>query len=354
MRKNYIYMLLTAIAYMFILSSCSNDSDTEYQQPEEDDQEVAQIVEKQKTQGILQSLCDIEEHEDGSVEYQPRIGKALYEITPTVYYAPAESLEEAENTYYHLLGPLNESEEQQTKDKDITQGDIHLTFEEGTASHIASIKVDCPRLKDILTEIVFIPSDKWPENDLASPFLFLSIWKQTSTGRIYVCVRKAQGCKGIMLTFDGGWGYDDFKKYDYWQGPFTLYTKTAQPDAFEALTGAMKYYPSKFATMFSNLEQHKKSETYYIMNILYRQLNKDRSATFDNSYTYDHHLWYLHNCYDVRMYKTTIYHDYTYSTWSTFYTHEKTPRTASPSHAFYFEPSFNTKKGWECLYRGVS
>ncbi len=353
MRKNYFYIVLAAIAFIFTLSCCSKDSDIEnQQQQEEDDFEVAQIKEEQKTMGILQGLCDIVEHEDGSIEYQPRIGKALYEITPTVYYAPVDSLEEAENTYYQLLSALNESEEQQTKDKDITQGDIHLTFNTGTSSEIASIKIDCPRLKNVLTEIIFIPRNKWPENDFASPFLFLSIWRQTSTKHIYVCVRKAEGCKGIMLTFDGGWENDYFKKYDHWQGEFYLWLKTAQPDAFEALTGAMKFATSKFETMFSKLGQYN-GKTYKMMNTLYRELNKNYSVTFDNSYTYGHHVWWAYNCYDVTMRKTTVYHDHTYNTWSIFYTHKQKPQKSTASHAFYFTQDFNNKQGWECLYRGL-
>lgn len=351
MRKNHIYILLTAIVFTFTLASCSKDS--EYQQQEEDEMEVAQIEEDQKTMGILQSLCDIKENEDGNIEYQPRIGKVLYEITPTVYYMPAESLEEAENTYYHLLAPLNDSEEQQTKGKDITQGDIHLTFEEGTSSAIASIKVDCPRLKNVLTEIVFIPSNKWPENDYASPFLFLSVWKQTSTGHIYVCVRKALGSKGIMLTFDeAAYGKDYFKKYTHWQGEFYLYTKTAQPDAFEALTGAMNYNPTKFASMIASLQEYSSSETYKTINKLYEK----NSATFDYSYTYGHHLWRAYNCYDVTIKRITVKYDtkYSISTWSKYYTHKKTPVRTSPSHAFYFDPTFNTKQDWKCLYRGIS
>ena len=208
MRKNIIFTLYVVCTLMLVLSSCGKDSDTEDQKQEVEDVEAAKTRENMKTEGIMQSLCEIIEHEDGSIEYQPRIGAAIYDVSPTIYYTTAESLEEAEGRYYNIIGALNSSLDQQIRDKEITQGDIHLKFEKGSSSEIARIKIDCPRLKDILTEIVFIPSNKWPENDLASPFLFMSIWKQISTNHIYVCVRKSQGSKGIMLTFDGGWSDD--------------------------------------------------------------------------------------------------------------------------------------------------
>lgn len=310
MRKNIIFTLYVVCTFMLVLSSCSKDSDTEDHKQEVEDVEAAQKREDMKTEGIMQSLCEIIEHKDGSIEYQPRIGAAIYDVSPTIYYTTAESLEEAEGRYYNLIGALNSSSDQQIRDKEITQGDIHLKFENGSSSEIARIKIDCPRLKDILTEIVFIQSNKWPENDLASPFLFMSIWKQISTNHIYVCLRKSQGSKGIMLTFDGGWSDDWFRYYNYWQGSFYLWENTAQPEDFNALAGAMKYSPSKFKKMFSKLEQYD-CTTMKIIKTLYKELSPSRSVTFDNSYRYDHHLWWFHYCYDVTIYKTTFYYDLT-------------------------------------------
>ena len=353
MRKNIIFTLYVVCTFMLVLSSCSKDSDTEDHKQEVEDVEAAKKREDMKTEGIMQSLCEIIEHKDGSIEYQPRIGAAIYDVSPTIYYTTAESLEEAEGRYYNIIGALNSSLDQQIRDKEITQGDIHLKFEKGSSSEIARIKIDCPRLKDILTEIVFIPSNKWPENDLASPFLVMSIWKQISTNRIYVCVRKSQGSKGIMLTFDGGWSDDWFRYYNYWQGSFYLWENTAQPEDFNALAGAMKYSPSKFSNMFSKLEQYD-CTTMKIIKTLYKELSPSRSVTFDNSYRYDHHLWWFHYCYDVTIYKTTFYYDYTCSSWSVYYTHRETPRRSTASHSFYFTPEFKSNKDWECLYRGAS
>lgn len=105
--------------------------------------------------------------------------------------------------------------------------------------------------------------------------------------------------------------------------------------------------------MFSNLEQYD-CTTMKIIRTLYKELSPSRSVTFDNSYRYDHHLWWFHYCYDVTMYKTTIFYDYTCSSWSVYYTHRETPRRSTASHSFYFTPEFNNDKDWECLYRGAS
>lgn len=66
--------------------------------------------------------------------------------------------------------------------------------------------------------------------------------------------------------------------------------------------------------------------------------------TFDNSYRYDHHLWWAHYCYDVTIYKTTFFYDYTCSSWSVYYTHRETPRRSTASHSFYFTPEFKVIK----------
>lgn len=350
MRKNIIFTLYVVCTFMLVLSSCSKDSDTEDHKQEVEDVEAAKKREDMKTEGIMQSLCEIIEHKDGSIEYQPRIGAAIYDVSPTIYYTTAESLEEAEGRYYNLIGALNSSLDQQIRDKEITQGDIHLKFEKGSSSEIARIKIDCPRLKDILTEIVFIQSNKWPENDLASPFLFMSIWKQISTNRIYVCVRKSQGSKGIMLTFDGGWREDWFTKYNFWQKSFYLWKETAHPDDFYALAGAMKYSKSKFDSMFKILKQYE-CKTKEIIKILL--LRND--LAFDTSYSYDHHLWRAHYCYDITLYSTLILgYDYTCASLSVYCTHKQAPRRNTASHSFYFTPEFKNDKDWECLYRGAS
>ena len=118
MRKNIIFTFYVACTFMLVLSSCGKDSDTEDHKQEVEDVEAAQKREDMKTEGIMQSLCEIIEHEDGSIEYQPRIGAAIYEVSPTIYYTTAESLEEAEGRYYNLIGASNSSPDQPIRDKE--------------------------------------------------------------------------------------------------------------------------------------------------------------------------------------------------------------------------------------------
>ena len=374
-KKIFLVLFLMGL-FSFSFISCGDDSDTPKEADLEEEKYVHEWEESMKTEGIVQELCLVTTQDDGTVKYQPTVGKALYDITPTVYYQPVSSMEEAEQVYYRIISPLNTDSvgDKKVELKEITQGDVHLKFEEGSsAKEVAKIIVDCPRLRDILTEVVFMPQDLWPENDMSSPFNYLSVWKQKSTSNIYLCIRKSQGSHGILLTLDGGYVKDWYRQYDHWQGQFFVWQNTAKAEDLEALANCLKWSKKVLAEAREHYPQNK-----YYNAIDYLLMGK--SITFDTKVSYHYWLWWAYHCYGVKMFKTRVSGDGTTYSYTKFYEHEDKPIKGIPTHAIYFTPdeywerdvkeshrdkykeeeihhSVNWKeemaKNWERLYTGI-
>ena len=338
-------MIVMIILLSLLMGSCNDDNSPN----EMDDDNSAVIYEKLKTQSLIANLCKIETLEGGGMRYSSRWGKQLYQIMPSTYYIGVDSLAEAENTYFSIISVLQDDIDKPIKDYDIQQGDCQLSFKIGNQSdEIARIDIECPVLKDCLTSIVFIPLELWPENDAASPFKYLSLWRNKD-GHYYLCVREAKGDKGIMITFDGGYGEDSFKKYKYWQGEFSLYTNTASATAFECLCRALKYNRDQYNKMLQKLAlQNEQKGKGAVFSTLY---NTEEWLTFDRYYTYDYGLWWAHYCYYVRVERTKFNKDANWIHFNDYYEHKKTPTKQRPSHSFEFEPTYN-KSGWEPIYVG--
>ena len=215
-------ILMMAMGLM--LAACSKDDDDNKSEQPEEDLNSAIMKENLEANMMLAGLCDIDSIPGGgTVTYTPRVGKALYSATPTVYYAIANSAEEARNIYEGIVACIRtDSLDTTPYPSDVKRSDVHLTFGAGSAvGETGRIAVDCPRLKDVLTSIVFLTDATWPENDTATPFNFLSLWHQKSTDRYYLCVREAKGSPGMMITWESGW-WEDWFDSD-WQGKFSLY-----------------------------------------------------------------------------------------------------------------------------------
>lgn len=344
MKKSIILVIVGALA--LTLSSCSNDNETATSEQEQEALD-ASIRESLKTRGIMNALCQIDTLDNGKLSYTPRIGKALESATPTVYYTIGYDLEDARQTFNGIIVALNEDKEKELDVDEVRQGNIHLKFSESnTPGELARITVDCPDLKDVLTEIVFITEERWPANDGASSFNLLSIWRYQN--RIYVCVRDAHAQEGIMLTFDGGWSEDWFKKYSYWQGEFYLWEHTASSEAIKCVSHLLRYSNPNYKKMLDTMQERVSNpsqnwEGFYLGYIY----------LFDHEYTYDHGLWNFFNCYYVDIKRSSIneHGKYNYSEWTSHSEHDNTPRRTSPSHEIRFNPGFNMS-GWECIYKG--
>lgn len=341
-------VLMTSLSH----TACSSDNE-DNDQEEDDSKELALIRERQDAEMILSSLCKIDSVPECTVTYSPRIGEIIYLITPTISYTIANNVSQARHVYNGIVSFMcTDSLGTAQIPTEVKRGDVHLTFSTSSAEgEIARITVDCPRLKNVLTEIVFVPETAWPDNaDVSSPFNFASLWRQKTTGLYYICTKDAKGGNGQMLTFDGGWADDWFRKYDHWQGEFYLWDCTSTQEALTGLSDCMMYSSSKFKELKDALKNRdKNSGTYKMLEILY---DERRCVTFDRNYTYDHHVWWAFNCYDVTLYKTTFYSDYSVQHWSAFYTHDNTPQKSTPSHSFSFDRSYKRYDWeWEAIYR---
>lgn len=383
--------LLGLLAFGF--TSCSDDdSDTSALETEKDKKELLEAREQAKTEGIVQKLCHVTMLEDSTFLYEPAMGKALYEITPTVYYEPVSSLEEAEQAFRRIISPLNTDslENESAGLKEVVQGDVHLKFEQGSSSkELAKIVVDCPRLHDVLTEIVFMPKDQWPENDNESPFTFLSVWRQNSTKNVYICVRASQGGPGLLLTFDGGWREDWYKNNTYFQGQFHTWIETCRDEDIEALGYCLRdNYDMLSQACERMLERGGNTTTYNILNGLLQAKGQykvkghdfysfDTKATYKNKYWWAKFRWY----YIVNTSRAGIdLSNYHVDCWTNTVEERTRPWLGIPSHAIYFnsgsyweyrvtdtEEKYAEKKketkvsswederdnNWECLFSGI-
>ena len=347
MKPTFMYLLmLTALT----LAACSSDDDDKNNGTGEDDAtEVALIQEQQLANLMMKALC---KYDSLTATYTPRIGEAINAPTPTIYYAIANTVDEARSHYETIVGVTRtDITDSSAMPDDVRHGDIHLTFAPSSAEgEVARITVDCPRLKDVLNAIVFIPESAWPENDLVDHLGFLTAWYQPSIGIYWICVRDAKGSDGLLLTFDGGWWYDEFKKYTHHQGYFWLYTNLADAEAIKCLAEGIRNSRNKFDKMVDALGRHNSnSGTYKILN----RLKNNEYITFDLSFDWDYHLWKAYHCYDVTVYRCAITQSHAFITGSNYYTHEDTPTRCEPSHHITYERTFNPANDpdWVVIYR---
>jgi len=343
----WFLMMLTALT----LTACSKDDDNDNGTQEDDAIEVARIREKLDAELMTNALCS---YNAETATYTPRIGEAINAPTPTIYYAIANTVDEARSKFESIVAVTRtDSLDTTPLPNDVTRGDVHLTFAASTAAgETARINVDCPRLAVVLTTIVFIPETAWPENgDLVTPYDFLSCWREKSTGRIYICTRNGFGGSGQMLTFDGGWTDKWFKDKTYWQGEFYQWENTATEEALKGLCDGMLNSPDKFQKMFEQMgKKAGGSRTYNIVKSLY----VDRGTlTFDLDFSWDT-VWYrfYYYYYVKKNYFTFRRSDNAWWKWTHEYIRDDTPKTGEASHSFAFSRSDGKdNSNWEAIYR---
>ena len=354
MKKLMTMSAILMMAMGLTLTACSSDDDDNKTEQPEVDTNSAVIKEAQEANMMLAGLCDIDSVPgSGTVTYTPRVGKALYSATPTIVYTVANSPEEARGIYEGIIAFVRTDSLDTTPfPSDIKRGDVRLTFGAGSGDgETGRITVDCPRVNDVLTTVVFMTDAAWPENDTASPFNFLSVWHQKSSDRYYLCVREAKGAQGVLLTFDSGWWEDSFDSD--WQGKFTLYADCAKQDVFTALGNAMQYNSSKFQKMMDNIKYanmpHTSGKTWDLLDDFWNYPSYARY--FDCDYTYYKGRYWLATNYYITVRRATI-QNRNASLWQTYCEHEYYPLKNLGSYAMYFNPDYNNKNGdWEAIFR---
>lgn len=275
MKKLMTMSAILMMAMAAVLTACSNDDDNNNGTQEEDPAELAKIREQAQADAMYDQLC-MKDTTQGADVYVSRIGKVLHTVTPTIYYAIANSVEEARDRYESIVAVAsNDSIVTSSQPDDVKRGDVHVSFAASSAQgEVARIMVDCPRLQNVVTSIVFLTDEAWPENDLVSPFNFLSLWQYTPNGNYYLTVRDSKGGKGLMLTFDSGWTV--YKAVSEAGGKWNIYDNEnlACLDCFKSLSSCMLYYPDRFKAMMDDFAQkgNANSKTYQVLRYLFNDI----------------------------------------------------------------------------------
>ena len=351
MKQTFWFLLvLTALT----LASCSKDDDDNKSEQPEEDLNSAIIKENLEANMMLAGLCDIDSVPGGgTVTYTPRLGKALYSATPTVYYTVANSPEEARSIYEGVIAFIRtDSLDTTAFPSDIKRGDVHLTFGAGSGEgETGRITVDCPRVNDKITNVVFLTDEAWPENDVSTPFNFLSLWHQKSTDRYYLCVREAKGSPGMMITWESGW-WEDWFDSD-WQGKFSLWADCPKQEVYTALGNAMQYNSNKFQSMMNAMNKssipHTSDKTWDMLNDFWNYSQYTRY--FDCDYSYSKGRWWFATNYYITVRRATV-KNRSVSLWQTYCEHQSYPLKKRGSYSFYFNNDYNNKNGdWEAIHR---
>lgn len=318
------------------------------------EERAAFIRDSIKTVLVMNALCEVDTAETGEVTYTPRLGAAINESTPTIYYSTAQSEEHAKSIYQSIASVLQEEGLEYVEiPNEVIQGDIFLTYTKGNANgELGRIIVDCPRLRNTLSTIVFLSEAAWPTNDMASPCNYLSIWKEMSTGRYYICLREAKGQDGVLMTFDGGWDEEPFND-TYWQKPFTTWTNCALQEHFVALQQGVVNNPDRFANALKKLEESagRSNKTWDLLDDMFR-LNRPR--VFDCDYAWARGRWWSELNYYITVRYVTICKDYCHFG-SMYCEHTKSPEKARPSYYKLFSQKdandFKDTSKWHAIYR---
>lgn len=354
------FSLFMALAVGFTCFACSDDDDDPSvpTEEEETEEEIA-LREELRTAALTANLCDVDTLADGTVQYTPIIGEVLDQATPSVRYVVADSVQEARLTWGTIVSALQDSAQDLSGQNEVTQGDIHLTFTEGGADgQVASVNIDCDRFAEVFSRIVFITSDRWPGNDQGSPFGYLSVVKQKSTGWIYLCVRQAQqGQDGILMTFDGGVTNKNSILNTYWQGNIILWDGVATADAFIALCAAMCESRYEMTDAIAALEDYSGKGSSFRLLL---EMGANAYVTYALNYKYKSGLWWFHRNYYVTINKITIYggkqtnYKHKFHQWSDYFEHKENHSiVGTPPHSITFDGDFDTS-GWETIYAGVN
>jgi hypothetical protein len=361
---NYIptwTFLICSFMFVFAVTACSDD-DTDDKNEEETFNQLEEnlALDTMRQELLISQLCDEEELLDGRVIYTPRYGEALHVATPTIYYVGIDTILKARAAWQNITSAVRDSASAQTLINEVRVLNTHLSYTEGgSEGEFARIDVECPELANVLTSIVFIPIDRWPSNDQGSPFGFLSVWKD-STGYYYVCVQKALGCNGILLSFDGEWR-KKFIWYSLFNSTYIWKQSMARGDAFDALANCISYNPTQYNKALEELARVAGTN-----NNTYRKLKEcatsptGKMVCFNNDYTIEGHIF----SYRGIMNNSAITDRYYYKTdkwyktcmhWSSHFGKGWGGGTVlhTPSRAIYFKPDFNNKEGWTCIFRGT-
>ena len=202
----HLLSYFVAIAFMMmspIFISCSDDSET--QTPANDEDEKTAAEDLRNYEMMLAHLCEKDTLQIVP-HYTPRLGEVLDNARPTVYFVGVESEKESHD-YFNIYFPKMEFTDCIGVQVDATEidygkfGSVSYEPRDGI-SEWAVVNINLPELKDVITQLVFIPKAKWPTNAY-SPYNPGDVLRENNTNRIWLCVQDWNcGHDGIVLSWD--------------------------------------------------------------------------------------------------------------------------------------------------------
>jgi hypothetical protein len=176
MKKNWFYLFLSVALAVMPLTSCDNDDD-ELKLPEEEvDQHGPNYNEVQVPVTAYDALSWLQGSlvvvDENNKVVRRVYGKPLDESQPTVISVPVADYIAAEETFLDWVAPDKEATEVEGGyDYNLTdaegkyQGSVYFRSVEGEAGVVACMTVEPGTDLKQITEVKFINSELWPEND---------------------------------------------------------------------------------------------------------------------------------------------------------------------------------------------
>lgn len=213
-----LFYFITLIGFLFF-TSCHKDVVPELPDPDQSAKDSIAHVRAFKERCLLSALCDTEMNLDSSWLYTPTYGTVLYGSTPTVRYMVVDDLEHAKRLFFGMLVmALDSAETVNMTPNDITysiedKGSLHFSASSDVKIQIAHVEVNFPVVPE-LKEIVFIPKERWPYNDI-SWLRYGAVYKDKKTGHRFICIADTRSGPGYLITFDGKPVKAKINKVDY-------------------------------------------------------------------------------------------------------------------------------------------
>lgn len=203
MKKIFYLMAVAIVAVTFTACSDSEESTPDIPNASTEDEEKA-WVDLCNYEMMLAQLCD-KDTLHVVPKYTLRLGEVLDNARPDVYYVGVESEDEA-RSYFSVYFPKMEFADSVGIQVDATKvdygkyGSVSYEPRDGK-SEWAVVNIDLPELKDVITQLVFIPKAKWPTNDV-SPYIPGEVFRE-GWDRLWLCVQDwSCGHDGILISWD--------------------------------------------------------------------------------------------------------------------------------------------------------
>ena len=264
MKKIFYLMAVAIVAVAFTACSDSQESTPDVPDAPTEDEEKA-LADLCSYEMMLAQLCD-KDTLHVVPNYTLRLGEVLDNARPDVYYVGVESEDEA-RSYFSVYFPKMEFADSVGIQVDATKvdygkyGSVSYEPRDGK-SEWAVVNIDLPELKDVITQLVFIPKAKWPTND-ASPYnpgeVFFEEGKYRDEVRLWLCVQDwSCGHDGILISWDKNAlkreiREDDYKFYEkVTNGVYNI----AGSEAWKSLAHFYYSETNKFIKMYDKLYRY--------------------------------------------------------------------------------------------------